>query len=196
MHMSVANVTNMYHEPRDRSWYLTCDEMRQNYFSQARYVPDVVRYFWTDENLSYVKSEIERLLTRETQMDVAITPDSGFYDVCQNLCGMCANVDDVPRGLKALNEAVVNDLVHIHLSSIKKRKLFFKLAIYGDRDQFLPPPQLTNGRKRIIKPSTEAYMVQHNPNGRYNEEFKTRLKNMRKSTQFPLFDIVLNNGQR
>jgi hypothetical protein len=192
----VANATNMFHEPHDPSWFLTCDHMRAAYFKQAGSVPDVVRYFWTDENLNFVRSEIERLLTRETQMDVVITPDSGFYDVCRHLCGMCANVDDVQRGLDALNKAVVNDLVHVHLSSIKQRKLFFKLAIHGDRELFLPPPQMTNGRRRIIKPSTEAYMVQHNPNGRYNEEFKARLKNMRKSTQFPLFDVVLNNSQR
>ena len=188
--MSIANVTNMYNEPLDGSWCLTCDHMRQTYFGQIRSPSNVAKLFWTDSNLQFVRSEVERLLTRESQMDVSITSDAGFYNVCENLCNFTTNLFDVQRGLDALNKAVINDLVYVHLSSIKRRKIFMKQAIYGDRDLYLPPPELTHGRKRIIKPSTEAYMVQHNPNSRYNEEFQTRLKNTRKYSQFPLFDLL------
>ena len=188
--MSIANVTNMYREPLDDNWVMTCDHMRQTYFGQTRSASNVAKLFWTDANLQFVKSEVERLLTRLSQMDVAIVSDAGFYNVCENKCNFSTNLFDVQRGLDALNTAVINDLVHIHLSSIKQRKIFMKLAVFGDRDWYLPPPEMTHGRRRIIKPSSEAYTVQHNPNGRYNEEFQTRLKNMRKYTQFPLFDIL------
>jgi hypothetical protein len=169
---------------------MTWDHMRQTYFSQAKHVTDIARHFWTDANLEHVKKETERLLTRETEMDVAIVPDFGFYSECERLCGQCANLEDVALGLHALNRAAVNDLVHLHLSSIKKRQLFMKQVINNDRLLFLPPPQVSNGRKRIIKPSTVAYMVQHNPNGRYNEAFKACLKNTRQYSQAPLFEAV------
>lgn len=179
--------------PLDASWTMTWDHMRHSYFSQANYVTDIAKQFWTDANLEHVKKEIERLLTCETEMDVAVVPDFSFYIECSRLCGMCANLEDVERGLQALNRAVVNDLVHLHVSSIKKRKLFLKQVNYNDRLLFLPPPQASNGRQRSVKPSTEAYMVQHNPNGRYNEEFKAQLRNTRPYSQSPLFDVVLGH---
>ena len=176
-------------QPLEASW----EQMRQTYFAQARYVTGIATQFWTDANLHHVKSETERLLKRETGMDVVITTDGDFYGVCERLCGVCANLDDVARGLEALNRAVVNDLVHLHLSAIRKRKLFMKQVIYRDRDKYLPRPEMTHGRKRIVKPTTGAYMVQHNPNSRYNEEFKANLKNRRMYSQAPLFDAILGH---
>lgn len=189
--MSIANLTGLYNEPRDPTWFLTFRQMRDSYFNNPRHSGGLAQLFWSDQNLCFVVNELERILTDQAQMVVAVVLDETFFGTCSRLCETSANVADIPTALRALNQAVISDLVGIHMSSIRQRKLFMKQAIFGDRVKFLPPAQMTHGRDRILRPTTEVYTVQHNPNSRYNDEFKDRLKATPQYSQFEMFDRIL-----
>ena len=189
--MSIPNLTGMYNEPRDPADTLTFRRMRDAYFNDPRHASGLAQVFWSDENLRAVVRELERVLTIETQMDVSVVLDSTFFSTCAQLCGTSPNVADIQTALLALNEVVVRQLVRIHMSAIRQRKIFMKQAIFGDRVAFLPPPQMTHGRDRILKPTTEVYAVQHNPNSRYNEEFQARLRATPQYSQPEMFDKIL-----
>jgi hypothetical protein len=165
--------------------------MREAYYSSGRPRTAVSTVFWSDENMRYVIGQIESFLTEFAEMPVSIELDTVFFNICCDLCGTASNLVNVQSGLDALNQAVVSDVVYSHQSSIRQRKLFMKWAIHGDRDQFLAPPMDTHGRKRIIRPTTQDYMVQHNPNSRYFQEFQDRINARRPYWQYPLFDKVM-----
>jgi hypothetical protein len=165
--------------------------MRESYYRSGRPRTAVSTVFWGDANITSIIIEIERLLTECAEMPVEIELDTMFYNICSRLCGTAANLVNVQLGLDALNRAVIDELVYSHRSSISQRKLYMKWAIHGDRVQFLPPPISTHGRQRALRPSTQDYMVQHNPNGRYYQEFKQRIDARKPYWQYPLFDKVM-----
>jgi hypothetical protein len=144
--------------------------------------------------MAQVTAAVAQLLSAQNGMEVVVQPDTLFYETCARICGSAANVVDIDRGLLRLNQLVVSELLYSLTSSTRQRKLFLKWAVHGDRDLFLPPPILTHGRQRIIRPTTEVYQVQHNPNGRYNQEFQQSLANRCKYSQFPMFDRVLGKA--
>ena len=189
--MAIPSLTGMYNEPRDPCESFTFRHMRDAYFNNTRHASALAQVFWSDENMRFVVGELEKILTRETQMDVSVVLDLTFYTTCAHLCGTSPNVADIPMALRALNEVVVDSLKRKHMSAIRQRKVFMKQAIFGDRVKFLAPPQSTHGRGRILKPTTEVYSVQHNPNSRYFEEFQARLKAAPQYSQFPMFDKIL-----
>jgi hypothetical protein len=172
---------------------LSVPTMREQYYVTGGPRTAVSTVFWSDENMKFVISEINRFLTDFAKFPVSIELDTMFYNTCARLCGTAANLVNVPLALNALNQAVVSDMMNSHMSSIRQRKLFMKWAIHGDRDQFLAPPMDTHGRKRIIRPSTQDYMVQHNPNSRYFQEFQDRVNARKPYWQYPLFNKIMGN---
>lgn len=170
---------------------MTFEQMRTVYYQSRNYPTMLSRVFWSDANMAQVVAEVARVLSAQNDMEVVVQTDTLFFETCARICSTAANVVDIDRGLLLLNQAVVSELLYSLMSSTRQRKLFLKWAVHGDRDIYLPPPVLTHGRRRIIRPTSEVYQVQHNPNGRYNQEFQQTLANRCKYTQFTMFDRVL-----
>jgi len=170
------------------------ETMRQAYYSDSHYPTVLSLAFWSDANMTHVTHAVGRLLSEETELDVVVQPDTVFYNICAHLCGSSANVLDVQSGLQRLNEVVIKELHYVLSAAVSQRKLFLKWAVHGDRDVYLPPPLPSHGRKRIVRPTSEVYQVQHNPNGRYNQEFQQAMANRCTYSQFPMFDKILDKN--
>jgi len=174
--------------------FQTFETMRQGYYRDGHYPTVLSVAFWSDANMTYVTQQVGRVLSEQTEMDVVVQPDTVFYNICARLCAASANVLDVQSALQVLNQVVVNDLSYVLMASVRQRKLFLKWAVHGDRDVYLPPPVQTHGRKRIVRPTSEVYQVQHNPNGRYNQEFQQAMASRCTYSQFPMFDKLLDKN--
>jgi hypothetical protein len=170
------------------------ETMRQAYYRDNHYPTVLSLAFWSDANMAHLTREVGRILGQQTEMDVVVQPDTVFYNICARLCAASANVLDVHSGLQVLNDVVAKELVYVLIASVRQRKLFLKWAVHGDRDVFLAPPLQSHGRKRIVRPTSEVYQVQHNPNGRYNQEFQQAMANRCTYSQFPMFDKVLDKN--
>jgi hypothetical protein len=130
-------------------------------------------------------------LSEEAQLDVLVATDDDFFLTCKRVVSESANTMDVATAIEVVNSLVLRALEKLHMSAIRQRKLYVKWALYGDRDEYLPPPLLTHGRGRILAPTSEVYTVQHNPNGRYMREFQDRISQRRPYSQFPMFNKVM-----
>jgi hypothetical protein len=173
---------------------MTFAEMRTAYFRDIHYPTMLSRVFWSDANMNRLTGEVARVLSERAKARVLVQPDLVFYETCARLCGSTANVVDIAGSLLLLNQVVASELIYLLMSATRQRKLFLKWAITGDRDIFLPPPVLTHGRHRIVQPTSEVYQVQHNPNGRYNQEFQQALAGRCKYSQFTMFDKLLDKN--
>jgi len=174
--------------------FQTFETMRQAYFRERHFPTVLSLTFWSNANMTLITKEVGRVLSEQTEMDVVVQPDTVFFNICARICAGAGNVLDVQSALKMLNEATISQLAYVLMASVQQRKLYLKWAIHGDRDIYLPPPLQTHGRKRIVRPTSEVYQVQHNPNGRYNAEFQQALANKCKYSQFPMFDRVIDKN--
>lgn|SRR5579872_1860867 len=130
------------------------------YLAQGNPDTFVARAFWHPQNILALVDSITKELEKRSGLQISFVMDYPFFSACVTLSKGVANTTYVKEALDILNANVMDYVVQDRMLAIRRQKLYYKYFIFNDREMFLPPPEDTLGRRRVIKPSSEAYYLQ------------------------------------